>query len=321
MVATTQEWGVLDGLLSRDWIWKRTIFLESLRVFHGFSTPKNMQNPKKRKFAPRNKIQAPKWEMFLIGVQTWTKMGYYCADWGFLALCETPSSFLNKSLPSSFCQIFLSRFGYQSESVLQLYQLPQFQPEQELLPQSIQRLEAQSLFNIKWEKHLGNEDFFVHFGNDGSLRLSEIDLVLVRLFANGIPSANRCMSNPRVHVSCCVVPLCGKLRWKTSTRQGLFGATPPIQRFVGRTGAKTTFDERIVFTHLGMILYNHQVALFYRCWGVHFFPGFSCDFQECNPIGVIKPICNNGKPAQCNHRFHWFRHMFGNFELLRLWSC
>lgn len=106
MVATTQEWGVLDGLLSRDWIWKRTIFLESLRVFHGFSTPKNMQNPKKRKFAPRNKIQAPKWEMFLIGVQTWTKMGYYCADWGFLALCETPSSFLNKSLPSSFCQIF-----------------------------------------------------------------------------------------------------------------------------------------------------------------------------------------------------------------------
>lgn len=34
---------------------KRTIFLESLRVFHGFSTPKNMENPKKHKFAPRNK--------------------------------------------------------------------------------------------------------------------------------------------------------------------------------------------------------------------------------------------------------------------------
>lgn len=47
-----------------------------------------------------------------------------------------------------FVKFFLSRFGYQSESVLQLYQLPQFQPEQELLPQSIQRLEAQSLFNI-----------------------------------------------------------------------------------------------------------------------------------------------------------------------------
>ena len=96
-----------------------------------------------------------------------------------------------------------SRFGDQSESVLQLYELPQFQPEQELLPQSIQCLEAQSFFSKSML----------------AMRISSSILAMIA-----------CL--PRVHPECCVV-----LRWTTSTRQGLFGATPLIQRFVGRTGA------------------------------------------------------------------------------------
>ena len=136
-----------------------------------------------------------------IGVQTWTKMGYYCADWG-------PGSLGVKrcgmSFPETSSVNLSSRFGDESESVLQLYELPRFQPEQELLPQSIQCLEAQSFVSKSML----------------AMRISSSILAMIA-----------CL--PRVHSpECCVV-----LRWTTSTRQGLFGATPLIQRFVGRTGA------------------------------------------------------------------------------------
>ena len=83
---------------------------------------------------------------------------------------------------------------------------------------------------------------------------------------------------PRVHR----VLRCAGLRWKTSTRQGLFGATLLIQRFVGRTGADPTFDERIFFTHLGMILNNLRWVIFIDA-EEFFSPGIFCDFRSAIP--------------------------------------